>query len=92
MLNKSYASAAILSLLIPVSSLAADADRVDATDTLPDAKPGECYAKVIIPAKYEVSTETVLVKPVSEKVSVAPAVFDIAEKSIVEKITHKKSN
>ena len=60
-------------------------DQIDATNTLPDAKPGECYAKAIIPAQYEVKTETVLVKPVSETVSVIPAVFNLAEKSIVEK-------
>ena len=91
MLIRSFASVAVLALVLPTTHVMAEShgkvmpDRIDATSTLPDAKPGECYAKVIIPAKYDVKTETVLVKPVSEKVTVAPAVFDTAEKSIVEK-------
>ena len=85
MLNKSYASAAILSLLIPVSSFAADPDRVDATDTLPDAKPGECYSKVIVPAVFEVVTEEVMVKPESSTVEIIPATFDVQEKEVLVK-------
>jgi len=91
MLIRSFASVAVLAMVLPASTAMA-AERIDATDTLPDAKPGECYAKVIIPAKYEVSTETVLVKPVSEKVTVAPAVFEATEKSIVEKDAYTKIN
>ncbi len=91
MLIRSFASVAVLALLLPTTQVMAEShgkvmpDRIDATSTLPNAKPGECYAKAIIPAQYEVSTETLLVKPVSEKVSIAPAVFDTAEKSIIEK-------
>lgn len=84
MLNKSYASAAILSLLIPMS-YAAEADRVDATDTLPDAKPGECYSKVIVPAVFETVSEEVLVKPETSTVEIVPAVFDIQEKEVLVK-------
>ena len=84
MLNKSYASAAILSLIIPVS-FAADADRVDATDTLPDAKPGECYSKVIVPAVFEDVTEQVLVKPETSTVEIIPATYDIQEKEVLVK-------
>lgn len=85
MLNKSYASAAILSLLIPVSSFAADTDRVDATDTLPDAKPGECYSKVIVPAVFEVATEEVMVKPETSTVEIIPATYDVQEKEVLVK-------
>ena len=94
MLIKSFASAAVLALLLPASQAMAAShekmDRVDATNTLPDAKPGECYAKVIVPAQYETTTEEVLVKPESEKVEVKPAVFDVAEKSVVEKEGYTK--
>lgn len=84
MLNKSYASAAILSLLIPMA-YAAEADRVDATDTLPDAKPGECYSKVIVPAVFETVSEEVLVKPETNTVEIVPAIFDIQEKEVLVK-------
>ena len=85
MLNKSYASAAILSLLIPVSSFAADSDRVDATDTLPDAKAGECYSKVIVPAVFETVTEEVMVKPETSTVEIIPATYDVQEKEVLVK-------
>ena len=89
MLNKSYASAAILSLLIPVSQ-AADTDRVDATDTLPDAKPGECYSKVIVPAVFETVSEEVLVKPETNTVEIIPASFDVQEKEVLVKEAYTK--
>ena len=91
MFIRSFASVAVLAMMLPATQVMAEShskampDQIDATSTLPDAKPGECYAKAIIPAQYEVKTEQVLVKPVSEKVSVTPAVFNLAEKSIVEK-------
>ncbi len=85
MLNKSYASAAILSLLIPASSFVSANDRVDATDTLPNAKPGECYSKVIVPAVFEEVTEEVMVKPETSSVEIIPATYDIQEKEVLVK-------
>jgi len=90
MMTKRFASAAVLALMLPTTQAMAASheesnDRIDATNTLPDAKPGECYAKVIVPAQYEVNTEEVLVKPESENVEVKPATFDVAEKPVVEK-------
>jgi len=90
MLIKHYASIAILALMVPATYVMAEGEeektnRVDATNTLPDAKPGECFAKVIVPAQYETKSEQVLVKPESEKVDVTPATFDNAEKEVVVK-------
>ena len=90
MLTKSFASVAVLALMLPMTQLMGAAhekknERIDATNTLPDAKPGECFAKVIVPAKYTTKTEQVLVKPESEQVEIKPATFDSAEKSIVAK-------
>lgn len=89
MLNKRHASVALLSLLIPIMGTAAE-DRVDATATLPDAKPGECYAKVIVPAQFEVKPEKVLVKPESETVEIIPATYDVQEKKVLVKEAAKK--
>lgn len=55
----------------------------DATATLPDAKPGECYAKVIIPAKFETQTEEIVVSEASEKIDVVPARYEWAEDKIL---------
>jgi len=90
MFIKSFASVAVLALLLPATQVMAAAheksgDRIDATNTLPDAKPGQCFAKVLVPAKYETKTEKILVKPESEKVEIKPATFDVVEKPVVAK-------
>ena len=95
MFTKSFASAAVLALLLPATQAIGAShegmkDRVDATNTLPDAKPGECYAKVIVPAKYEVKAEKVMIKPETEKVEIKPAAFDVSEKTVVAKEGYTK--
>jgi len=47
-------------------TLPATAQQIDNTQILPDAKPGECYAKVITPAQFTTKTEEVVVQEASE--------------------------
>ena len=51
----------------------------------PDAKPGECFAKVLVPAKYDVVTEKVLKREASDKITVGPAKFEWGEERILVK-------
>jgi hypothetical protein len=51
----------------------------------PDAKPGECYAKVLVPAKYDVVSEKVLKREASEKVTVIPARYEWVEERVLVK-------
>ncbi|OED40639.1 hypothetical protein AB833_11245 [Chromatiales bacterium (ex Bugula neritina AB1)] len=51
----------------------------------PDAKPGECYAKVLVPAKYDVVSEKVLKREASDKISITPAKFQWVEERILVK-------
>jgi hypothetical protein len=51
----------------------------------PNAEPGKCYTKVLIPAKYEVQTEKVLAKEASENVTVIPAKYTMTSKKILVK-------
>ena len=76
----------LLGLLLPISYLQAET----AALTPPDAKPGECYAKVVLPAEYETVKEQVLTKEPSESISIIPAEYDTV-KAEVEVIpeTHK---
>ena len=55
----------------------------DNTNTLPNAKPGECYAKVMVPAQYRDETTTVVVKEAAEKVEVIPAKYNIVEERVL---------
>ncbi len=51
----------------------------------PNAKPGKCYKKVLIPAKYEMQTEKVLASEASENVQVVPAKYKTVKKKLLAK-------
>jgi hypothetical protein len=74
-LHYSYLLAAVI---LPIS-LSAEAPSL----TPPEAKPGECYARVVLPAKYETVEEKVLVKEPSEDIKIIPAEYETVEDEIV---------
>ena len=49
----------------------------------PDAKPGECYARVFVSPAYETTTETVLKKAASERIEIIPATYKTVEKQVL---------
>jgi len=51
----------------------------------PEANPGECYAKVIVPATYQESQQTVVKREASESISVVPARFEWVEERVMVK-------
>ncbi len=51
----------------------------------PNAVPGHCYARVMIPAKYKTVTEKVLVKDAGEKVQVIPAKYGYKTQKLLVK-------
>ena len=56
----------------------------------PNASAGKCYARVLIPAKYEVTTEKILAKEASETLHVIPAKFQwVTKKVLVKEATEK---
>ena len=57
----------------------------DVQSILPNAQPGECYAKVIVPAKFETSTEKILSKESAEKLQVIPAKYGTSTERILVK-------
>jgi hypothetical protein len=68
----------LVSFLLPL----AVANAENTVLTPPDAKPGECYAKVMSPAKFETVTEQVLVKEAGEAISIVPAEYEIVEQEV----------
>lgn len=50
---------------------------------LPPAKPGECYARILIPAKYETVSERVVDQEASERVEVIPAQYEWVEERVL---------
>jgi hypothetical protein len=61
------------------------------TDLLPpDAQPGECYARVWVPAAYKDVSEQVLVSEASERVEVVPARYEtVSERVLVSEASSR---
>ena len=49
----------------------------------PNAKPGECYARVLVPPTYSESTKQIVLREAAEKISVVPAKFEWVQERIV---------
>lgn len=80
-------SAVAVALLSASGSLTANAVE---SSVIPNAKPGECYAKALIPAKFETHKEKVLVKEASERLEVVPAQFGTTTQKILVKEASEK--
>ena len=68
----------LAAILLPLTYVNAE----DASLTPPEAKPGECYARVVLPAQYETVEEKVMVKEAAEEISIVPAKYSPVEKEI----------
>ena len=68
----------------------ASATTDDASSALPNAKAGECYAKVIIPAEYKTESQKVTVKEASSKIEIIPAKYEWTEEKVLIKEASKK--
>lgn len=51
----------------------------------PNARPGECYARMLIPAEQRTVTEKILQKEASEKVHIIPATYKTVTKRVLIK-------
>ncbi|MEM9055845.1 MAG: peptidoglycan-binding domain-containing protein [Pseudomonadota bacterium] len=51
----------------------------------PNAEPGRCYARVLIPATYREESERVLVKEASERVEIIPAQYETVTERVLVK-------
>lgn len=49
----------------------------------PNAEPGHCYARVLIPAQYSTGEETVLARAASQRINVTPAQYKYVEQTVL---------
>ncbi len=56
----------------------------------PNAKPGECYARVFVPPQYSTETEEVQVKGPSARVEIVPARYEWVEEKVLVKEASEK--
>ena len=83
-MNKFFLSTLIAagSFLLAATSYAQQEDN---TQTLPDAKPGECYAKVITPAVFSTRSEELVVQEASERIETISAKYESVDQTVVIK-------
>ncbi len=51
----------------------------------PNARPGECYARMLVPAEHRTVTEKVVKKEASEKIQIIPATYRTVTKRVMVK-------
>ena len=68
-----------------VALLAIPAQAEDATDVEfpPNAVPGKCYAKCVVPAEYETYTERVLAKEAASRLETIPAQYETVSEQVL---------
>jgi len=81
---KVYKISTIVAASLVAASSSLTADAVESV-VLPNAQPGECYAKVLTPAKFQTTSEKVLSKEASESLTVIPAKYGSTEQKILIK-------
>lgn len=60
------------------------AQATEAMNTIfPNAKPGECYARLVIPAEFRTETSTVVIKEATESLRIIPAKYQWAEEEVI---------
>lgn len=67
------------------SALPATAQQIDNTLNLPEAQPGECYAKAITPPVFELKTEEVVLQEESERIETIEAEYETVERVLIVK-------
>ena len=71
-------SGLLVAMLLPLTYVNAE----EVSLTPPNAKPGECYARVIIPAEYDTVEEKVMIKEASEEISIVPAEYETMQEEV----------
>ncbi len=81
----------ILAVEKAADSSATGTTDIDAPLLPPDAKAGECYARVFVPPVYKTITKKVLKKAESQRIEVIPATYKMVEKRVlVSEASQKK--
>jgi hypothetical protein len=91
--NQSVAAAKPTPATAPAQTLAQPAsfNRSSNDDLVPNmAKPGECYARVIIPTSYRTVTETVLDREASKEIQIIPAEYETVTENVLVKAASER--
>ena len=88
--GKTLCNISLLTLLSLAPLAAHGAEQNDASLFPPNAEPGKCYAKVLVPAKFKTVTEDVVSREAAEKIKIIPAEWEWVEEKVVVKDEEEK--
>lgn len=83
--SKPIISFSFFALFMTAPLTASSAVQDDASLYPPDAEPGKCYAKVLVPAKFKSVTENLVKKEAVEKITIVPAEWKWEEEKVMIK-------
>ncbi|ETW94323.1 MAG: hypothetical protein ETSY2_49950, partial [Candidatus Entotheonella gemina] len=78
-----WAASIVVGSMLFVSPVGAQTAATDDQELFPpNAKPGECYARVFVPPTYKTETARVLRREASERIETSPAKYEWVEKRV----------
>jgi Putative peptidoglycan binding domain len=81
---------ALIAMAIP-GMVSAQAGKMGDTELLPpNAKPGECYARVFVPPTYKTETAQVVTREAAERVEIIPARYEKVTEQVLVREASKK--
>ncbi len=89
-LGKTISTISFLSLLASTACFTSAVAQEDASLFPPNAEPGKCYAKVLIPTKYKTVKEEVIKHEAFEKIVIIPAQWGWEEKKVIVRAATEK--
>ncbi len=75
---------------LAVSTAAAESEPAAAPLLPPNAKAGECYARVLVPPRYETSTDQVIKTAASTRIETNPAEFETVTRQVLVKAASER--
>jgi Putative peptidoglycan binding domain len=83
-------SRAKLTVFLAALPFAGSAVAQDSPGLPPDARPGQCYARVSVPAEYTSETQQVIKREASTRIEVQPAKYEWVEERVLIKEASKR--
>ncbi len=82
-ISKLTAATVALSVCAVIQTAGAATQALDSELLPPNAKPGECYARVWVDAEYQANAEKVLIREASKAVEIVPATYETIEEQVL---------
>jgi Putative peptidoglycan binding domain len=81
---------AVASTFVLAGTQVAIAQKAVGNDLPPNPRAGECYARIVVPPRYENVTEQVVKKPASSRIEIVPARYETVKETVTTRDASKR--